>query len=304
MFKGSIYLSDEKLFVPKKLLIRLHSQLKIHTYHYNKHKSWDSISDYLKNYYKGLKIMEPYLFDVFNSLGIGLSSGNIERAIKGKKGKQKVNVNIEVFYGLLDFLCYASWGQSLINLIFISNEDWGKQTAYSIDIPDYVYGELSKFFEKDSFIASSSLEGYNLSMSKFLKQNNKQIPYKQKVLWGPDYAKPAGIFIDNLEGEFITWENLKIEIENQILKGCPRIIPIGCKIQKMPFFGKENHIVRIIDNFGNIVGDVWFGGDPENSFKKDGLIRIGKSISGTEWIIYQIYSRYSDGSYRLIKSNV
>jgi len=144
------------------------------------------------------------------------------------------------------------------------------------------------------------------SISKFIEYviNYSETPVQQFVLWGPDYSKPPGIFINSIEGQYISWDNLKNEIEKQVIQGCPRLIPIDSKIQVLSFYKKVNHIVRVFNNSADIVGDIWLGRDPENDFVHDGLIRIGKTLSDTEWIVYQIYQRYSDGTYRLVKTYV
>ncbi len=149
---------------------------------------------------------------------------------------------------------------------------------------NHIYTSLTKFID------------YVLSYS--------EEPSPQSVLWGPDYGKQPGIFINSISGKFIPWDKLKQELESQVLQGCPRVIPIDGRVEVLSFHKKKNHLVRIFDNSANVVGDIWLGGDPENGFLRDGYIRIGKAISETKWIVYQIYQRFSDNSYRLIKSNI
>src|ERR1035437_6256729 len=144
MGNSSIYISENKLSVPERLLRLLHSQLKLKTIEYASSRSLDSISNYLEKYFHNEFKQKNYdLFHVCNAHGIGFSSGNIERAFKGKKGKQKVNLNTEVSYELLDFLCYASCEKQLHEMIFDPHTDWGVKTVYSVTIPEYVNGEIS-----------------------------------------------------------------------------------------------------------------------------------------------------------------
>ncbi len=144
------------------------------------------------------------------------------------------------------------------------------------------------------------------AINKFLKYvaSYTELPLEQQVLWAPDYNKAPGIFINSLNGSFISWERLKYELETQVIQGCPRIIPISSTVELDTFYDKKNHIVKILDKDKNEIGSVWLGANPLDNFNRDGLIRIGKSISDSNWVVYQVYRRFSDGSYRLIKSHV
>src|ERR1035437_2599485 len=143
MSNSSIYISENKLSIPERLLRLLHSQLKLKTIAYASSRSLDSISNYLETYFNNeFRQKNPDLFHVCNAHGIGFSSANIERAFKGKKGQQKVNLNTEVSYELLNFLCYASCERQLHEIIFDPTEDWGGKTVYSITIPEYAQSEI------------------------------------------------------------------------------------------------------------------------------------------------------------------
>lgn len=144
------------------------------------------------------------------------------------------------------------------------------------------------------------------SIKRFIEyvSNYTEQPVPQTILWGPDYGKQEGVFINSINGKFIKWDFIAKEIEEQVLKGCPRIIPVGSSLKTLKFYNKENHIVRIFNSSGVVVGDLWLGGNPEKKWEHDGYIRIGKAISDTEWEVYQVYQRFSDSSYRLVYSNV
>ena len=136
--------------------------------------------------------------------------------------------------------------------------------------------------------------------------NNKPYiePIKQKVFWSINQGSPAGVFINSFQGQFIKWEIIKKEIETKVISQCPRIIPVGSTVEVGDFYGKKNWVIWIYDKEGNEIGSVWIGGNPLNKWLLDGMIRIGKTISDTEWNVYQVLQRYSDGSYRLVQSYV
>jgi hypothetical protein len=157
------YFDYNRFLVPEKLLVFLHSQLKLKAYSYCKYKSLDGINNYLDFYFSN-EFLEKYpsLYHLFNSLGMGISSSNIERAIKGKKGRKKANVDFEVSYILLDFLCYAAWNKSLIANISDSDFDWGDSTLYSVVLPEYI--------QDDSFIKNKSKTSRKNNLNPEIKQ--------------------------------------------------------------------------------------------------------------------------------------
>ncbi|MFA6922894.1 MAG: tetratricopeptide repeat protein [Bacteroidales bacterium] len=150
------YFDEKRIFIPVKLLTRIHSQLRLNS----GERSMDGISMHLEKYFNdAFKNNHTDLFHQFNALGIGYKSANVERAIKGKKGMQVANKNYEVSYELLDFLSYASWNKSLINVIFDKVLYWGSDTLYSVSIPDYIKTDLKKYLcnEKSSTSGKESI---------------------------------------------------------------------------------------------------------------------------------------------------
>lgn len=141
-----------------------------------------------------------------------------------------------------------------------------------------------------------------------LKINNRcklyNMDQSQKLFWAVNHGLPAGAFIEKVDGEFIPWEQLKNELEVSGIGQCPRIIPVGSTVALAPFYGKEDWLINIINPAGEVIGSVWIGGNPMNDWEQDGLIRIGKTISDTEWTVYQVLGRYPDGSHRIIQSFV
>lgn len=124
----------------------------------------------------------------------------------------------------------------------------------------------------------------------------------QIVRWGPSDAQPAGIRIwttDHSERQFISWPNLKAELEDRLL---PQLFasPYGYTFETRNYHGKKEWLVQIFDRDGNSHCDVWFGGNPENGWEFDGLIRVGDANETPH--VWQVYQRYSDATYRQLFS--
>jgi hypothetical protein len=126
----------------------------------------------------------------------------------------------------------------------------------------------------------------------------------QKIYWGVNQGLDPGAFIENINGEFIKWDDLKKDLEEKVITQCPRVISPGAKVEMKDFYGKKNWVLEIIDLKGREIGSVWIGGNPDKNWEQDGFIRIGKGISDTQWVVYQVLARFPDGSYRLVKSFV
>lgn len=133
-------------------------------------------------------------------------------------------------------------------------------------------------------------------------------PKAQRVYWGVNQGLNAGIYIGSLSGEFIPWDILKSELESRVISRIPKLIPVGSKVKLMDFHGKKDWRVWAVNDNDEYIASVWIGSDPENGWVNDGLIRTGKSIEGrdgkTKWIVYQIFARCTDGSYKMIKTLV
>lgn len=127
-------------------------------------------------------------------------------------------------------------------------------------------------------------------------------PIKQKVFWSVNQDYAPGIFINSFKGEFIEWNILKNELDTKVIPQLPRIFPVGSKVKLKDFYGKKDFLVRIYDAKDNELGSVWLGGNPLKNWYVDGLIRVGKGHSNTLREVYMIFQRYSDGSYRVVKS--
>ncbi|HYR88536.1 MAG TPA: hypothetical protein VE422_30935 [Terriglobia bacterium] len=121
----------------------------------------------------------------------------------------------------------------------------------------------------------------------------------QRVRWGRNDAKPAGITTEDDHQGFVAWDQLKSEVEKHLLTQVP-VIPAGSIVTTADFHGRTDWIVRIIDPRGNEVGHVWFGGDPYSGWRHDGYVRLGTAKSETEHIVWSVFQRYSDGTYKEI----
>ncbi len=126
----------------------------------------------------------------------------------------------------------------------------------------------------------------------------------QKIYWGVNQGLEPGAFIERIDEDFIHWTELKKELEDRAITQCPRIIPPGSTVSLNSFHGKENWTVEILNNDNQIIGSVWIGGNPLDNWSQDGMVRIGKTVSDTEWTVYQVLARYDDGSYRIVESLV
>ena len=164
-------------------------------------------------------------------------------------------------------------------------------------------------FQKSTFdVIEKFIDYYTKSPSVLLgriRRSKVDInPIKQKIFWGVNQGYKAGAFINSLQGAFIEWKELKKELEEKVITQCPRIIPVHSKAELKDFYGKKDWTIEIVTPKGQILGSVWVGSDPQKNWNLDGLVRVGHVISDTEWEVWQIFQRYSDGSYRITKSFV
>lgn len=159
-------------------------------------------------------------------------------------------------------------------------------------------------FHPTTFQALDSFCKYFEQYSMSKHKNVQELPIKQRAFWGVNNGASAGIFINGFNGPFIPWNQLETELNEKVISNCPRLIPVGSKVRLCAFYGKKDWLVKIINPQGEQIGDVWLGSDPRKQWKVDGLIRIGFTINDSKWIVWQVSQRYSDGSYRVIKSYV
>jgi hypothetical protein len=134
-----------------------------------------------------------------------------------------------------------------------------------------------------------------------LSQNVEAQP--QLVRWDPSDGLPAGIWINDRNGLFVLWPYLRSEIEQRLLNQLGRRLPHACTAVVRDHFGRKDWTVRILGPAGDELGHIWFGGDPENQWRFDGLVRVGRPLTDQVAEVWQTFQRCSDGSYRRVGLN-
>lgn len=130
---------------------------------------------------------------------------------------------------------------------------------------------------------------------------NQVLDGTQKVFWAVNQGLPAGAYIETVSGVFIPWTKLKKELEEKVINQYPKLIKPNCHIKLSDFYGRENWLIEIIDTEKKPVGNVWIGGNPYANWENDGLIRIGKTISDNSWVVYAVFARLPDGTYKTVR---
>lgn len=123
-----------------------------------------------------------------------------------------------------------------------------------------------------------------------------QAPHPQQTRWGPVDGLPAGISLNAADGDFISWQELECEIKIKILPQVKKLDELWADVRLVDHHGKKDWIVEIVDAKGHGVANIWFGSDPLKGWAYDGLVRVGAPEAPIE--VWQVYQRYSDGSYR------
>jgi hypothetical protein len=132
------------------------------------------------------------------------------------------------------------------------------------------------------------------------------LPYEPvQVRWGPTDGQRAGIICRSIADPqrevFIPWDELKTEVEERLLNQCTMHVPAGSKVVLEDYNGQKDWLGRIRGNKGNHIGDLWFGTNPDDLWRFDGLVRVGKEISDGQCTVWQVFQRYSDGSYARLR---
>jgi hypothetical protein len=127
-------------------------------------------------------------------------------------------------------------------------------------------------------------------------QKGPETPQAQRVRWAPVDGRSAGIVIDGRIQTFLPWRALKMEVEQKLLNQLGRLVPTGCTAVLREFRGRKDWTVRILSPEGAYVGSIWFGPDPEKEWSFDGMVRAGHDD------VWQVFQRFSDGSYRRLKA--
>lgn len=130
-----------------------------------------------------------------------------------------------------------------------------------------------------------------------------QIVLPQRVRWGPSDGRQAGIRVwdsVDIEQQFVPWSNLREELMRNLL---PQLFanPEGVSFETRDYHGKKEWLVQLFQQCESYC-DVWFGDDPGEGWKYDGMIHIGDAENVPH--VWQSYQRYSDGTYRRLQSLV
>jgi hypothetical protein len=122
----------------------------------------------------------------------------------------------------------------------------------------------------------------------------------QTVLWGPSDGRPPGI-VTSASG-FVPWEQLSKDLNERLLTQLSRHIPSKCRVRLADFHDRTNWLIQIVDESGRARGFVWLGTNPDNSWAWDGLVRVGTAETDYSHEVWQVFQRYSDGSYRRVEA--
>jgi DNA-binding winged helix-turn-helix (wHTH) protein len=125
----------------------------------------------------------------------------------------------------------------------------------------------------------------------------------QLVRYRPGDA--PGILVENASkeggGQFVPWIALQLELERELLPYLGRLFgDRALTVSLVDFKNRRNWRIHIHDGGVNHTGSVWLGGDPYKNWNWDGLVRVGKAIDDDHHVVWQVFQRYSDGTYRRI----
>ena|SRR5207247_4332904 len=164
--------------------------------------------------------------------------------------------------------------------------------------------EIKNIFGK-GYLWTGSAERVEPAASRAVLAEVTASPEPQKTLWGPNNGMPPGICITgSATGEFVPFTELKPEMETKLFNQLGEHIPPKCTAGLGDWKGRSNWLTPIIDPDGKKVGEVWLGTDADNNWAYDGLVRVGVALSDDYAIVWQVFQRYSDGSYRRIRKQL
>ena|SRR5947209_5823163 len=125
----------------------------------------------------------------------------------------------------------------------------------------------------------------------------------QLVLWAPsdrDGSRLRVFTTENVEERWIGSDELKAELNENLL---PQMFAKNSgeySFAISDYHGKKDWLMFVVDDRGQQICDVWLGKDPEKGWEWDGMVRVGDGDH--EPYVWQVYQRYSDGTYRRLRS--
>jgi hypothetical protein len=230
----------------------------------------------------------------------GRFNGRLLHKVRKKRGWTQANLGREL--GGLHFTLISKWEK------YHEEPNEYRREQLNLIWPDVNFDEVSTEGSPRSWPAHSppdNISGMSGNVRRERSADTAVVVYPQKVSWGPVNRLPAGIQIwsikadTSIEEDFSSWEKLDSEITRILL---PWILDYtaGHRFVTRDYYGKSDWLVWLVDQAGNWVCDMWFGGDPDKNWDFDGLIRFGDANSEPRgWITFQ---RYSDGTYRKLQS--
>jgi len=127
-------------------------------------------------------------------------------------------------------------------------------------------------------------------------------PYPQKIRWGPVDSLEAGITVYGSSKEFVPWSALSVEIEKRLLTQLGRSLPVDCRVVLSDFHGHRDWLVQIVGPDSTLLADLWFGPDPDSDWRYDGRVRVGRALDDYYAEVWQVFERFSDGTYHRIEA--
>ena len=134
------------------------------------------------------------------------------------------------------------------------------------------------------------------------------VPEPQKTIWGPLHGLATGVYLDSLLGVFISWTELKPEIEERLLSqlGCHQCtVALGGDYSSAIFPALPIQM-HIINPAGNPIGDVSFDSHPDWDVRCDLLVHVcfDTRVRYDSPVFWHECQRYSDGTYRCLSTRV
>lgn len=167
------------------------------------------------------------------------------------------------------------------------------------------HDEFDSRTSQSTGFSAPEIKHYQAKLSEYLTELDILLSRKFKPLpnaepqftrWGPVDELPPGVSIEARNGEFVSWRRLEREIKGRILPQVDALNDKWSDIKLADHHGKKDWIIEVLDKSGHVIANVWFGPNPLKNWASDGRVRVGPPDAPPR--VWQVYQRYSDGSYR------